>query len=228
LESNKSNQLSVFSGAIINFEMTTYESRLKEDYLILLKEASDFYMTNGDVFTTLRNLTKRLEEENIPYALVGGMALAAHGFVRMTQDVDLLMTREGLETFKEKFEGRGYALAFSGAKKTFRDTETQVRIEILITGDYPGDGKPKPIAFPDPAVVFTERGGMRVIPIETLIELKLASGMSAPHRLRDLADVQDLITTLKLPLEFADRLDASVQETFRELWKSAKSDTENG
>lgn len=207
--------------------MTTYESRLQDDYLTLLKEASDFYMTNGDVFTTLRNLTKRLEEENIPYALVGGMALAAHGFIRMTQDVDLLMTREGLETFKEKFEGRGYALAFSGAQKTFRDTETQVRIEILITGDYPGDGKPKPVAFPDPAIVYTERGGMRVIPIETLVELKLASGMSAPHRLRDLADVQDLITTLKLPIEFAERLDSSVRETFRNLWKSARSDSEN-
>jgi len=145
----------------------------------------------------------------------------------MTQDVDLLMTREGLETFKEKFEGRGYVLAFSGAQKTFRDTETQVQIEILITGDYPGDGKPKPVAFPDPSVIFTERGGMRVIPIEILIELKLASGMSAFHRLRDLADVQDLITTLKLPIEFMDRLDASVQETFKNLWQSAKSNSEN-
>ncbi len=205
--------------------MTTYESHLQDDYLTLLKEASDFYMTNGDVFTTLRNLTKRLEEENIPYALVGGMALAAHGFVRMTQDVDLLMTREGLEIFKGKFEGRGYVLAFSGAQKTFRDTETQVRIEILIAGDYPGDGKPKPVAFPDPSVIFTERGGMRVIPIETLIELKLASGMSAPHRLRDLADVQDLITTLKLPVEFAERLDSSVSEKFQELWKSGQADS---
>jgi hypothetical protein len=44
--------------------------------------------------------------------------------------------------------------------------------------------------------------------------------MSAPHRLRDLADVQDLITTLKLPLEFAERLDASVRETFLKLMRS--------
>jgi len=100
-----------------------------------------------------------------------------------------------------------------------------VRIEILTTGDYPGDGQPKPVAFPDPSILFAERGGMCVIPIETLIELKLASGMSAPHRLRDLADVQDLITTLKLPLEFAERLDASVRETFRELWHSAQADS---
>ena len=205
--------------------MTAYEARLQDDYLTLLKEASNYYMARGDVFTTLQNLTRRLEEEGIPYALIGGLALAAHGFVRMTQDVDILMTREGLETFKQRFLGRGYVLAFSGAEKTFRDTETQVRIEILITGDYPGDGKPKPVAFPDPSLVSTERGGMRVIPMETLIELKLASGMSAPHRLRDLADVQDLITTLKLPIEFAKTLDASVRETFLKLWNSAHEDS---
>jgi len=203
--------------------MTTYEARLQDDYLALLREASNYYMARGDVFTTLQNLTRRLEEEKIPYALVGGLALAAHGFVRMTQDVDVLMTREGLKSFKDKFLGRGYVLAFSGAQKTFRDTDTQVRIEILITGDYPGDGKPKPIVFPNPSIVFTERGGMRVIPIETLIELKLASGMSAPHRLRDLADVQDLIMTLRLPVEFAETLDASVRETFRHLWHSAQA-----
>ena len=207
--------------------MTTYEARLQDDYLTLLKEASNYYMARGDVFTTLQNLTRRLDEERIPYALIGGLALAAHGFVRMTQDVDILMTREGLETFKQRFLGRGYVLAFSGAEKTFRDTETQVRIEILITGDYPGDGKPKPVAFPDPSTVFTERGGMRVIPMETLVELKLASGMSAPHRLRDLADVQDLITTLKLPLEFAERLDDSVRETFLKLWNNAHGDSPN-
>jgi len=204
--------------------MTTYEARLQDDYLALLKEASNYYMARGDVFTTLQNLTRRLDDAKIPYALVGGLALAAHGFVRMTQDVDLLITREGLEAFKQTFLGRGYVLAFSGAQKTFRDIETQVRIEILITGDYPGDGKPKPIAFPDPSIVYTERGGMRVIPIETLIELKLASGMSAAHRLRDLADVQDLITTLKLPIEFGDALDASVRKTFRQLWHSAQAD----
>jgi len=206
--------------------MTKYEERLHNDYPTLLKEASDYYMERGDVFTTLQNLTRRLEEAKIPYALVGGLALAAHGFVRMTQDVDLLMTRDGLEAFNEKFVGRGYVSAFAGAQKTFRDTETQVRIEILITGDYPGDGKPKPVVFPDPSLVFTERGGMRIIPMEKLIELKLASGMSAPHRLRDLADVQDLIATLKLPIEFSESLDDSVRETFRQLWHSAQHSSE--
>jgi len=51
--------------------------------------------------------------------------------------------------------------------------------------------------------------------------LKLASGTSAPHRLRDLADVQDLIAHLSLPLALADRLDPSVQAAYRDLWEKA-------
>jgi hypothetical protein len=51
----------------------------------------------------------------------------------------------------------------------------------------------------------------------------LASGTSASHRLRDLADIQDLITRLDLPLALADRLDASVREAYRDLWEKARS-----
>jgi hypothetical protein len=65
-------------------------------------------MARGDVFTTLQNLTRRLEEERIPYALIAVWP-AAHGSVRMTQDVDILMMREGLETFKQR-SFRGVAM----------------------------------------------------------------------------------------------------------------------
>lgn len=107
-----------------------------------------------------------------------------------------------------------------------RDTETGVRIEIVTTGEYPGDGLPKPIAFPDPAIpeATVEIEGIRVVTLETLIELKLASGTSASHRLRDLADVQDLIVRLELPLSWADRLDPSVQAAYRDLWEKAQRD----
>ncbi len=67
-----------------------------------------------------------------------------------------------------------------------------------------------------------EREGIRVVTLEKLIELKLASGISAPHRLRDLADVQDLIVRLELPLAFSDRLNPWVQTTYRDLWGKAQ------
>jgi hypothetical protein len=210
--------------------MCTKENQVRpqQGFSNLLKEASQFYASRGDVYATLRRLTQRLDQEKIPYALIGGMALAAHGFVRMTQAVDLLMTREGLAAFRERCLGRGYAPAIPGTPRTFRDTETQVRIEIIMTGEFPGDGKPKPVRFPEPLEASLEQDGLRVVTLEKLIELKLASGTSAPHRLRDLADVQDLINTLGLPLNFADRLDPSVREPFRQLWQSAhlKDDTE--
>ncbi|MGB8648060.1 MAG: hypothetical protein WCF84_22685 [Anaerolineae bacterium] len=204
-----------------------YESRLHQGYAELLEEASRFYMTQGNVYDTLRRLVWRLEQEKIPYALIGGMALAAHGFVRMTQDVDLLMTAEGLAAFRERCAGRGYVPAFPGALKTFRDTETHVRIEVITTGEYPGDGKPKAVSFPEPMQASFEQEGIRVITIDKLVELKLASGISAPHRLRDLADVQDLITALELPLAFAERLDPSVRDRFRELWNAARTPDES-
>jgi hypothetical protein len=67
-----------------------------------------------------------------------------------------------------------------------------------------------------------ERDGYRVIILEKLIELKLASGMTAPHRLRDLADVQDLIATLGLPLELEEQLDNSVRNEYRRLWETVQ------
>jgi len=179
-------------------------------------------MKEGDVYETLRRLAARLKEAGLEYAIIGGMALVAHGYRRFTEDVDVLMTPETLRLFKEKFAGLGYVPSFITASKSFRDTHTGVKVEVMTTGEYPGDGKPKPVVFPDPADARVEREGLWVLTLEKLIELKLASGLSAPHRLKDLSDVQELIVLLNLPLEFAGKLDESVRAEYRRLWESAQ------
>ena len=126
---------------------------------------------------TLRRIARRLDDLGIAYAVAGGMALFAHGFRRLTEDVDILVTREGLKTIHERLEGLGYVPPFTGSKN-LRDTESGVRIEFLIAGEFPGDGKPKPVAFPDPARVGVEIDGIRFLSLPTLVELKLASGMT--------------------------------------------------
>jgi len=71
--------------------------------------------------------------------------------------------------------------------------------------------------------------GARValLPLPKLIELKLASGISAPHRLRDLANVLELIRCARLRRELAEALDPSVREKYFELWQAAQvSDSE--
>ncbi len=87
---------------------------------------------------------------------------------------------------------------------------------------YPGDGKPKPVAFPDPAATSVEIDGLRFVALPTPIELKLASGMTNPGRLRELADVQELIRVLKLPADFAEQLNPYVRAKFAELWAPAQ------
>jgi hypothetical protein len=79
------------------------------------------------------------------------------------------------------------------------------------------------VAFPDPATVNVELDGVRFLPLKDLVELKLASGMTNPGRLKDLGDVQEMIRVLKLPSDFAEQLDSSVREEFRRLWNAVQN-----
>ena len=133
------------------------------------------------------------------------------------------MTREGLEKFHAELIGFGYVPAFPGAKKKLRSKIDDVSIEVMITGEYPGDGKPKPVSMPDPSSASTEIDGIRFVTLEKLIELKLASGISAPHRLKDLADVQELIKIKNLDADFADKLDPYVRAKYLELQEAVSN-----
>lgn len=193
-----------------------YERMLDADLRWALNEGGMHFENQSAVHKTLRKLARRLDELSIPYALVGGMAMFYHGFRRFTEDVDILVTPEDLNRIHEKLEGLGYVRAWAGAKN-LRDTEYGVRIEFLKTGEYPGDGKPKPIAFPRPEECAEVIEGIRCVRLPTFVELKLASGM-ASHRRRDLADIQDLIRTLNLPAEFAEHLNPYVRDLYTQLW----------
>lgn len=203
-----------------------YEEALHESFASTLREADAYFMSEGRLIETLRRLATRLSAEGIAYALIGGMALGEHGYVRMTEDVDVLLTREGLARFRDRLSGRGYVGTHPGAERAFRDTESGVRIEVLVTGEYPGDGKPKAVAFPDPATAAIEADGLRILALPRIIELKLASGLSAPHRLRDLADVQELIKARQLDATFAAQLDPSVRAGFLDLERAVRAASE--
>ncbi len=171
---------------------------------------------------TLLRIVADLERNGIDYAIIGAIALNQHGYRRFTEDIDILVTKEGLRIFHEQLVGLGYRPAFQGATKQFKTTAENVRVEIVTTGEYPGDGLPKPVVFPDPSESVETIEGVRTITLGKLIELKLASGMTAADRLKDLADVQEVIKIKGLGPEFAAKLDASVQAKFRELQQAVE------
>jgi hypothetical protein len=203
--------------------MIAYEKRLDSDPRWALQEGSMHFEEGSAVHQTLRKIVTRLETLGIPYAIAGAMAMFLHGYRRFTEDVDILVTREGLQRIHAEMEGRGFLPLFEGSKN-LRDADSGVRIEFLVAGEYPGDGKPKPVAFPDPAIASAEVAGVRLLPLPTLIELKLASGLTNPGRLRDLADVQDLIRLHPPGKDFADRLNPFVREKYLELWRGTQAD----
>jgi len=197
-----------------------YEQLLKSDFQLALREGDMFFQGEGAVQTTLRRIAQRLDELGIDYAIAGGMCLSRHGFQRFTQDVDVLVTPEGLKQIHDSLDGLGYVRPFE-ASKNLRDVETGVRIDFLVSGQYPGDGRPGPIAFPIPSAVAKVIDGVRYVDLVPFIQLKLASGQ-ASHRGRDLDDVQDLIRSTALPLELAEQLDPSLRESYCRKWKDAQ------
>ena len=199
-----------------------YKQRLDADMNWALREGGMFFQGESEVQKSLHRITGRLNDLGIDYAVVGGMALFLHGFRRFTEDVDILVTREGLQRLHEALEGSGYRPPFAGSKN-LRDTENGVRIEFLVAGEFPGDGKAKPVAFPEPGPVAVKQEGIRFLNLNALIELKLASGMTGLARLKDLADVQEVIKMLALPETLADQLDPYVRERYQELWQGAEA-----
>jgi hypothetical protein len=189
-------------------------------------EGLDFFAGRGMLNETLKKIVRDLDDRGIEYALISAVALNQHGYRRFTEDIDLLLTKEGLEHFRRELVGLGYRPAFEGARRRFKTAEN-VPVEIVTEGEYPGDGLPKPVRFPNPKNATTEIEGVKTILLDKLVELKLASGLSAPHRLKDLADVQELIKVKRLTRDFAEKLDPSVRDKFNELCEAVAQSGED-
>ena len=77
-----------------------------------------------DLLTELESLLRALESGRVRYALAGGLALAVHGVVRATVDVDLLLPEEEIERVSGIAAALGYRapteLAFTGGLRIRR------------------------------------------------------------------------------------------------------------
>ncbi len=197
-------------------EVVPYERELTHSFDFVVSEAERLYQGQGRLRRTYDRLTKRLEELGVSYGLIGGYALILHGVRRFTEDIDILISSPDLDRLHKELVGRGYVHVVPGSRN-LRDVETGVKIEFVTTGAFPGDGKPKPVAFPAPQAVVENSEGIKVINLKSLIELKLASGMTGKGRLQDLADVQRLIEHHGLTPDFAKQLDPYVRGKFLEL-----------
>jgi hypothetical protein len=148
------------------------------------------------------------------------MAVFAHQHRRATNDVDVLLTPEGLAAFREQFVPKNYDSVPNRGRR-FVDRTSKVSIDVLVTGRFPGTGKPGPIAYPDPAAVGETVEQIQVIDLPTLIQLKLAA-----RRHQDFADVVNLIRVHDLDEVFAERLHPSVHRDYMECLEEKRREDE--
>ena len=156
-----------------------------------------------------------LEGAGVPYAVIGGNAVAAwvsrvdESAVRNTQDVDILIRREDFERAKAAFEAAGFVHGKTMDVDFFLDgpnAKVREAVHVLMAGE-----KVKPeYASPTPDVDESHRGPeFRVVELQPLVEMKLNSWRDKDRmHLRDLIELNlvDQSWTQRFPAALAARL----------------------
>lgn len=169
-----------------------------------------FFQRTDPVHQAARRLVRRLERAGIAYAIAGAMAVNAHGARRTTDDVDVLLSRKGLEQFKESMVGKWYATV-PGRPRRFIERQSGVKVDVLVTGGRPGFGQPVPFSFPDPARASETIEKTQVLALANLIQLKLAA-----RRYYDFGDVAKLVKVHNLDESYLGNLHPFVHHDFIE------------
>jgi hypothetical protein len=163
----------------------------------------------------LLRATAALNQAGVPYAVVGGNAVASwvatvdEGAVRTTRDVDLLVRRSDLPAITDALERAGFVGDELLDVVMFRDGaegKPSEGVHLLFAGE-----KTRPDhLLPAPEIqTIDDPANFRVIALESLIRMKLMSNRDKDRtHLRDLIGVRliDRSWLPKLPPELADRL----------------------
>lgn len=185
-----------------------------------LREISMFFNGTDHIHQAMRNVVELFKQHDIAYVIACGMAVNAHRYIRTTGDVDFLVRPEGLVKIRE-LAAQGVVKPVAGRSRRFIEPHTNVQFDLLVTGLFPGNGKPGPIAFPDPLAVLQVINDLPYLDLKNLVELKLAA-----RRWRDFADVVDLIRANNLDDSFTSQLHESVRKDFIEcLEEKRREDT---
>ena len=164
----------------------------------------------------LRRCTQALDLSAIPYAVIGGNAVAAwvaqvdEAAVRNTADVDILLRRNDLERAKAALAAVGFIYRHVASIDMFLDgPDATPRDAVHVI--FAGEKVRQEYALPAPDVSDFEEAplGYRVLTLEALAKMKLTS-----YRRKDQVHIQDFLLvglldqswTKRLPPELAARL----------------------
>lgn len=173
--------------------------------------------TSG-VVETARAVAGKLADKDIPHLIVGGLAVQEHGYPRATIDVDIVVpdVLDAVEWLTADLGGPFVRVA--GSQDRVEDRRNGVKVDLLPAGRVLKPGCQVP--FPEPTRSVDE---LQIVGLEGLISLKLDSWVNSPaKRLRDKADVTELILRRKLPRDLA--VAAPIRRLYQETWDALRAE----
>ena len=198
--------------------------------VIILGETSWTRMSEGieKVKARLRRATTLLEAAGLPYAVIGGNAVAAwvsrvdDSVVRNTRDVDLLVRRSDMEAIVIAMAGGGFIhrsvsiLGGKGRIEMFLDgpgAKARDGVHLIFSGEKVNPESPEP--SPDVADIDPSHGDFRLIDLSALVTMKLTSYRDKDRvHLRDMMEIGMLDENwlTRVPFTLRDRLQALLDD----------------
>lgn len=86
-----------FISRLISIFKRSESAKLLSDSSLL--RLSLYHNKRGPVWADFKTLTDALQKHKISYAVIGGLAVYAHGFERLTNDCDILLSKEVSDHF---------------------------------------------------------------------------------------------------------------------------------
>ena len=142
----------------------------------------------------LLRATAALESAGVPYAVIGGNAVAAWvasvapSAARNTQDVDILLRRPDLETAAQALASAGFIRRHIGGMEVFLDgpnAKARDAVHVILSGEKV---RPEHVAAPPDVANSENAGAFRLLSLESLVRMKLTS-----FRRKDQVHLLDLI-----------------------------------
>jgi predicted nucleotidyltransferase len=134
----------------------------------------------------IQEISKALDAAGVRFALIGGLALAAHKVVRATSDVDLLAAASDASIIESISEKLGYQSLHRSADAANYQRGDE-RLDLLFAS--------RPLALRLLAEAHrhsTSLGEFRVVSAEGIIGFKLQAIANNPRRTQDLEDIRRL------------------------------------
>jgi hypothetical protein len=164
---------------VLTFEQFLRRTAAKGEAINTLFEERLF-----DLVGVLHKIAGILSENNVPYELIGGLAVLVHveeanpEFTALTRDVDLMIRREDLERVKEAAGSQGFRFRHTAGvdMPLYGETNSAKNaVHLIFSGEMvrPNQATPNPPIAPEKKQIHG--GDVMVIPVADLVRMKLSS-----------------------------------------------------